>query len=82
VISLGYCHELLIAGNMGRQKRTNPVNFSLRAVGKIVSIVTSVFILFTSSLLVGAEPKKVRIGFTEGRISVGWAVIAPNGSNS
>jgi ABC-type nitrate/sulfonate/bicarbonate transport system substrate-binding protein len=49
---------------MGWQKEVNPVNFSLRTVGKIVSIVTSVFILFTSSLLLGAEPKKVRIGFT------------------
>jgi ABC-type nitrate/sulfonate/bicarbonate transport system substrate-binding protein len=49
---------------MGWQKEVNPVNFSLRTVGKIVSIVTSVFILFTSSLLLGAEPKKLRIGFT------------------
>jgi ABC-type nitrate/sulfonate/bicarbonate transport system substrate-binding protein len=49
---------------MGWQKRTNPVSFSLRAVGKIVSVVILASVLFTSSLGVGAEPKKVRIGFT------------------
>jgi ABC-type nitrate/sulfonate/bicarbonate transport system substrate-binding protein len=64
VISLGYCHELLIVGNMGWQKRTNPVIFSPRAVRKIVYVVILVFVLFTSSLIMGAEPKKVRIGFT------------------